>query len=280
LAKSSARFVPRWQGARLPLSASLGAELLDLLGRYGCGHAGDPEVRALAPLLELQRQCSELPTRERLLVEILQSREGFHLFAFPFLGRLLNEGVASIVALRVARESPRTFSISTNEYGFELLCEDPFEVTEVNVRRWLSGEDLVSDLMASVNASDLARRQFRDIARIAGLIDAGAPRRNKTARQLQTSSGLMFDVLERHDAGNLLLEQSRREVLDSQLDHRELSTSLRRLSEQSLCLSRPQRFTPLAFPLWADRLQTQTLSTESWQKRVEREARRLERQAQ
>ena len=88
------------------------------------------------------------------------------------------------------------------------------------------------------------------------------------------------DQLKAMIAGNLLLEQSRREVLDSQLDHRELSTSLRRLSEQSLCLSRPQRFTPLAFPLWADRLQTQTLSTESWQKRVEREARRLERQAQ
>ena len=135
------------------------------------------------------------------------------------------------------------------------------------------------DLLASVNASDLARRQFRDIARIAGLVDPGLPRRGKTSRQLQASSGLMFDVLARHDAGNLLLDQSRREVLETQLDHVELAEVLQRMAAQTWTLTRPGRFTPLSFPLWADRLQTQILSTESWQARVEREARRLEKMA-
>jgi ATP-dependent helicase Lhr and Lhr-like helicase len=279
MAQSSSRFVPRWQGTRLPLSVTLGMELLDLLGRYSDGKAADPELTVLEPLLRLQRQWSALPTHDHLLVELLENREGFHVFVFPFQGRLVNEGIASLIALRMARETPRTFSITTNEYGFELLCEEPLEITPQRLRDWMSTDHLIEDLLASVNVSDLARRQFRDIARIAGLVDAGAPRRGKSARQLQVSSGLMFDVLEKHDSGSLLLDQARREVLAGQLDHVALELALRGIAGQSLHLARPGRFTPLSFPLWADRLQTQSLSTESWQSRIEREARRLERAA-
>jgi ATP-dependent Lhr-like helicase len=277
LATATSRHVPRWQGARMPLSPSLGRELLEVLGSYPEGAAAEPELGVLRPLLDLQRQWSAMPTRERLLIEVLENREGFHVFMFPFLGRVLNEGVASLMALRAAREVPRTFSITTNEYGFELLCEEPFAAEEQTLRRWTSPEGLLEDLLASVNVSDLARRQFRDIARIAGLVDSGTPRRGKTARQLQTSSGLMFDVLERWDNGNLLLEQSRREVLEQQLDHAQLAASIERIGSQSWCIMHPGRYTPLSFPLWAERLQTQTLSTETWQKRIEREAKRLER---
>jgi ATP-dependent Lhr-like helicase len=279
LATGSTRFVPRWQGARLPLSVSLGLELLNVLRSYEQGTATDPELTVLKPLLDLQKRCSAMPTPEHLLIEVLENREGFHFFVFPFLGRLLNEGIASLVALRAARETPRTFAITTNEYGFELLCAEPLEVTPLALCRWFSQENLVADMLASVHLSDLARRQFRDIARIAGLVDSGTPRRGKTARQLQTSSGLMFDVLERHDADNLLLQQARREVLEGQLDHQQLLESLRRIAAQTWRVLAPKRYTPLSFPLWADRLQTQTLSTESWQKRVEREARKLERMA-
>lgn len=280
LAHAPSRYVPRWQGARMPLSVALGRGVLDLLGRYVDGRAADPEIEILRPLLELQRQGSALPTHANLLIEAVRSREGFHLFVYPFAGRLLNEGVASVMSLRAAREAPRTFSMTSNDYGFELLCEEEFDVTEAALRRWLAPGGLDADLPASINASDLARRQFRDIARIAGLVDAGTPRRGKTGRQLQVSSGLMFDVLERHDAENLLLEQARREVLDAQLDHTELRAVLERLAAQHWLITRPARFTPFSFPLWADRLQTQTLSTESWQSRVEREARRLEKLAQ
>jgi ATP-dependent Lhr-like helicase len=279
LARTSSRYVPRWQGTRLPISVTLGRELLELLGRFKRGAARDVELIALAPLLELQARWSALPTDADLLVERFENREGFHVFVFPFRGRLLNEGIASLLALRIAREMPRTFSITTNEYGFELLCEEPFALTQASLRGWLRLERLLDDLLASVNASDLARRQFRDIARIAGLVDAGTPGRGKSARQLQVSSGLMFDVLERHDAGSLLLDQARREVLTGTLDHAALALALEQMSRQSLILAEPGRFTPLSFPLWADRLQTQTLSTESWQKRIEREAQRLERAA-
>ena len=251
-----------------------------MLGTYEQQMTQDPELQVLKPLLDLQQRWSAMPSPGQLLIEVLENREGFHLFIFPFLGRLLNEGVASLIAMRAARESPRTFSITTNEYGFELLCAEPLEVCESSLRRWMSQDGLVEDMLASVNVSDLARRQFRDIARIAGLVDSGTPRRGKTARQLQVSSGLMFDVLEKHDSANLLLQQARREVLEGQLDHVQLLESLRRIAAQAWRVTTPGRYTPLSFPLWTDRLQTQTLSTESWQKRVEREARKLERMAQ
>lgn len=279
LASKKSRFVPRWQGTRLPLSPSLGRALLELLERNQHGASDDPEMRLIEPLLRVQAEWSRLPDSHHLLVEQHQGREGFHLFVFPFAGRLLNEGVATLMSARAARERPLTFSITTNEYGFELLCEQPLDVDEARLMRWASPEGLLEDLVASVNASELARRQFRDIARIAGLVDPGMPRRGKTARQLQVSSGLMFDVLRRHDPGNLLLEQANREVLEAQLAYRELHEVLTRMAAQRWVLTRPPRFTSLSFPLWADRLQTQTLSTESWRDRVQREAQRLERRA-
>jgi ATP-dependent helicase Lhr and Lhr-like helicase len=273
------RFVPRWQGSRLPISTTLGFGVLDLLGGFAAGVADQPEVRAMAPLLRLQAQVSAIPRPGELLLEYYQTRDGFHLMAYPFAGRVLNEGVASVMAARIARDSPRTFSITSTEYGFELLCEVALEIDEDMVKRLLDVDNLLSDMLMSVNLSDLARRQFRDIAQIAGLIDPGTPGKRKSSRQLQASSGLMFDVLERHDASNLLLEQSRREVLDAQLDFTELHQLLARLARLEIVIRRPQRLTPLAFPIWADRLQTQTLSTESWRARIEREARRLEKMA-
>ena len=237
---------------------------------------GSDENAVLDPLLRVQREWSAIPTYDELLAECYQTREGFHLMVYPFAGRMLNEGVSSLVAARLARETPRTFSIASNEYGFELLCELPVEIDEAKLRRLMQVEGLMEDLLLSVNVSDLARRQFRDIAQIAGLVDAGTPGKRKSSRQLQVSSGLMFDVLQRHDAGNLLLDQARREVLEAQLDFIELQQLLMRLSHSRINVRRPKRLTPLGFPMWADRLQTQTLSTESWRARIEREAKRLE----
>ncbi|HEX2675394.1 MAG TPA: helicase-related protein, partial [Polyangiales bacterium] len=155
-ARTRSRFVPRWQGARLPLSPSLGRALLALLDANQHGPSDDPEMRLMAPLLRVQSEWSRLPDSAHLLVEQHQSREGFHLFVVPFAGRLLNEGVATIMAARAAREKPLTFSITTNEYGFELLCEQPLDVDAARLARWTSPARLLDDMVASINASELA----------------------------------------------------------------------------------------------------------------------------
>ena len=270
--------VPRWQGGRLPLSVELADSVLDMLG-HPDQWPQHPEMQAIAPLLEVQSRWSALPSKEALLVEQVQSREGAHLFVYPFCGRLANEGIATLVAARWARESPQTFSVGANDYGFELLSANPIDVSEARLQAALSADHLAADLLAGVNLGEISRRQFRDIARIAGLVFQGFPGRGKSTRQIQASSSLVFDVLNNYDPDNLLLRQSRLEVLQAQLEFVRISSALERLAARRILITTPPRFTPLAFPLWASRLQTQMVSTESWQQRIERAAQQLEVQA-
>jgi ATP-dependent Lhr-like helicase len=276
LAKSRSHAVPRWNGGRMPLSTELADSLLELLE----GAAGDaPERLRLAPLLDLQARWSRLPRRGCLLVEQHRSRHGHHLFLFPFAGRAVHEGLATLLAQRLAREQPATFTLSANDYGFELLSRERVALDEARLRSLLTPDGLVDDLVASVNLSEIARRQFRDIARIAGLVLQGLPGRTKTTRQLQASSGLIYDVLERYDPGNLLVAQATREVLEGQLEAARLRACLERLQREELAIVSPPRLTPLAFPLWAESLQSQILSNESWEDRVLKMVEQLERAA-
>jgi ATP-dependent Lhr-like helicase len=236
-------------------------------------------MRLLAPLIDLQRRWSALPRRGRLLVEQVRSRQGSHLFLYPFAGRAVHEGLATLLAQRLARETPATYTLSANDYGFELVSREPVALDEARLRRLLQPDGLAEDLVESLNLSEVARRQFRDIARIAGLVLQGLPGRPKTTRQLQASSGLIYDVLQRYDPANLLLAQATREVLENQLEAQRLRVCLERLSAGEIVLVAPARLTPLSFPLWAESLQSQVLSTESWEERVLKMVESLERAA-
>jgi ATP-dependent Lhr-like helicase len=269
--------VPRWGGGRLPLSTHL-AEAVSAALAGGPG-ADAPELTSIDPLLTLQRRWSALPEPGRLLAERHRTREGHHLFVFPFLGRLAHDGLATLVAHRLARQSPRTISVSANDYGFEILSPDPLPEDEAVWRAAWSPADLVPDLRASLNATELARRRFREVARVSGLVFQGPPGRGGSTRALQASAGLIYDVLARWDPENLLLEQAHREVLEAELEVRRLKEGLERMSAQVPRWTAPPRLTPLAFPIWAERMQAQ-VSTESWTDRVRRMAGRLERAAE
>jgi len=277
--KKGRRTVPRWQGGRMPLSTELADSVLEVLGAAQAETSGPAEVIAVADLLELQRRWSRLPVPGELLVEITRSREGVSVFCYPFAGRLVHEGLATLLAWRLSRETPATFTLSANDYGLELLTRDEPAIDEARLAGLLDPGDLEGDLLACMNTSEIAKRQFRDIARIAGLVFQGYPGRGKSTRQIQASSGLIFDVLERYDSGNLLLDQARREVLENQLETRRMRAALTAIGRKNIVIERPERLTPLAFPLWAERLQSQILSSETWRDRVERMAASLERAA-
>ncbi|PWG64315.1 ligase-associated DNA damage response DEXH box helicase [Sediminicurvatus halobius] len=277
-ARGSRRAVPRWQGGRLPLSTELADGVREILAEVRAGHLRDPETRAVADVLAIQQRWSALPGPGELLAERVDSREGAHLFLYPFAGRLVHEGLAALIAWRLGRRQPATFSITVNDYGFELLADELPALDAETVRSLFHPEALVEDLLACVNASELARRQFRDIARIAGLVFQGYPGRGKSARQLQASSGLIYDTLARYDPDNRLLGQARDEVLERQLELQRLRRVLGDISDWRVRYHEPERLTPLAFPLWADRLRNR-LSTERWEDRVARMVARLEKAA-
>jgi len=270
--------VPRWQGGRLPLSSALSDRVLALLADAAAGRYDEPEMQAIQPLLAVQAQWSELPRPGRLVIERTRSREGEHAFIYPFAGRLAHEGLATLCAWRLGQLTPATFSLSVNDYGFELLGRELPALGDHDWRALFSADGLVDDLAAAMNASELARRQFRDIARVAGLVFQGYPGKGKTARQLQASSGLMFDTIDRYDPDNRLLDQARREVLDSALEVDRLRAALAQMSSARLAIHATDRFTPLAFPLWAERLRNR-LSTQSWEDRVARMVAQLEKAA-
>jgi ATP-dependent Lhr-like helicase len=235
-------------------------------------------MKAIKPILDVQSRWSRIPAPDQFLIEKVKTREGFHLFFFPFEGRLVHEGLAALFAWRISRVRPITFSMSSNDYGFELLSPEEAPLNEALAAGLLDPENLAGDITASLNATEMARRQFREIARVAGLVFPGYPRSGKTARQLQASSGLFFDVFTRYDSGNLLLSQAHREVLERQLERTRLGVTLRRLSESQVIVTEPKRTPPLAFPLLVDRTR-EKLSSEKLSDRVKRLQRALERAA-
>ncbi|TVP44568.1 MAG: ligase-associated DNA damage response DEXH box helicase [Gemmatimonadales bacterium] len=273
---------PRWMGGRLPLSTELAGAVLETFRSWeaaGPDAPGSPEFESVRSLLALQGTWSRIPGPDRLLVERTRSREGHHLFLYPFLGRLVHEGLGALVAHRISRATPRSLQLSANDYGIEFLSPDPFE----GIPPWaelLAPGGLEADILEALNAAELSKRRFRGVARVAGLLVTG-PGGRASARQLQASSGLLFDVLTRWDPDNLLLAQARTEALESELEFTQLKQGLERLSglaEGGLVEVDTPRLTPLAFPLWAERLHAR-VSTERWIDRVTRMAATLERAA-
>jgi ATP-dependent helicase Lhr and Lhr-like helicase len=264
-----------WSGTRLPISGALAARIRARLDEASRGVFRGAEMDALKPVLAVQERWSRIPAADEVLIERVATREGHHLYVYPFEGRLVHEGLAALVAYRLSRLKPISFSIATNDYGFSLLSAEPAPV-EPNVM--FSVDDLADDLLAALNATEMARRQFREIARVAGLIFPGLPRSGKTARQLQASSNLFFDVFQKHDPGNLLVAQAYREVMERQLESARLARTLERLSRARVVITDPPRTTPFGFPLLVDRTRDR-VSSETLADRVRRMQLALERAA-
>ncbi len=281
-AKKRSGVVPRWAGTKLPLSGEMADALLAELDAARAGRFETPELRLVRPLLELQARWSALPTPGTLLVESLRTREGRSLFVYPFAGRLANLGLASLIAYRAGRMQPATFSIAVNDYGFELLAAEDIDwrrIWAVDVEAGLLREDgLLDDVLASLNAGELAQRRFREIARVAGLIFQGYPGQPKSVKQLQASSQLFYEVFRKYDAANLLLSQADREVLEQELDLSRLRAALTRMRGLTLVYRHLQQPTPFAFPLLVERLREQ-LTTEKLADRIARMVADLERSA-
>ena len=276
--KAKAGVVPRWAGSRQPISTELAAAVRGKLTEAAAGVYAGPEMTAVKPVLELQRRWSAIPGDGRVLVEHVRTREGCHLFVYPFEGRAVHEGLAAVCAYRLSRRSPVTFTIAVNDYGFELLSPDPVPFAAAVAGGLFDPAGLAADILASLNATEMGRRAFREVARVAGLVFPGMPGRGKTAKQLQASSNLFYQVFREYDPDNLLLQQADREVLARQLDEGRMAAALDRIRTAGLIETHPPRPTPLGFPLLVDRMR-ESLSSEKLADRVKRMQLDLERAA-
>ena len=268
-----------WAGAKMPLSNELADAVLEVLAGAEQGDFFEPELEAARPMLETQAHLSRLPTPKTLLIERLESREGHHLFIYPFAGRNAHIGLGSLLAWRLAKDAPNTFSISINDYGFELLSALPVDPAPLRDQSLFDEGDLLHDVFASLNSSELARRRFREIARVSGLISTGYPGQPKSTRQLQASSTLFYEVFRKYDADNMLLNQAQSEVLSQELDIKRLAEVLARMRQQKVAYVELAVPSPFALPLMVERFR-EKLSTEKLKDRLDRMLKDMERAAE
>jgi ATP-dependent Lhr-like helicase len=303
---SKKSIVPSWQGGRMPLSANLGKKLREKFdearnmksevrsrksevgdkksgvpkassenrlsnahSQLTTDHSPDIELQVLAPLFNLQQQLSHVPGANELLIEQIETKDGYHLFVFPFEGRLVHEAMAAILAWRISKITPITFSFAMNDYGFELLSDQPIPVDDTNVYDLFTADNLLADIQRSANATEMAKRKFRDIAVIGGLIFQGYPGEQKKARHLQSSASLLFNVFSEYEPGNLLLRQSYQEVFDQQMEEVRLRNMLERVQRSKIIITFPQQLTPFCFPIKVDSMR-ENLTSEKLEDRVKR----------
>ncbi len=264
--------VPSWQGGRMPLSSQMSEMIRYKVEQAANGTETDEEMIFLRPLMELQRSRSHLPTTKEFLIEHMESKEGFHVWMYPFEGRLVHEGIAALVAYRLAQIKPITFSIAMNDYGFELLSDQEIPLLEALEIDLLSVDNLLNDIQASINSTEMARRKFRDIAAIAGLIFKGFPGQPIKEKHLQSSSQLFFNVFNDYESNNLLLLQAFEEVMDFQLEEARMRSVLQRIAQQKIIVREVELPTPFGFPIMVDRLSRDKLTTETMEERIKKMA--------
>ncbi len=264
---SGKAITPSWLGGRLPLSSNLSFFLRKKLAESLSPNAREKELRFLHPLLANQNKFSHIPKEDEFLVEQIKTREGYHLFFYPFEGRLVHEVMAGLLAYRISKLYPISFSMAMNDYGFELFSDREIKLSEEDLHQILSKENLMQDVISSVNATEMARRKFRDIAVISGMVVQTMPGRQVNNKSLQSSSGIIFSVLEDYDPENLLLRQAYTEVFNQQLEEARLVRAFERISTSKIVYIFSDRFTPLSFPIKVDSLR-QSLSSEDLATRI------------
>jgi ATP-dependent Lhr-like helicase len=274
--KSNAKksMVPSWMGGRMSMTANLGSQLRKKLSEASRPIITDPIINALKPLLDKQATISKIPTENELLIELIESKDGHHLFVHTFEGRLVNEAMATILAWRISQLQPISFSFAMNDYSFELLSDQPIPVNENNIRSLFSTENLTETIQRSVNATEMAKRKFRDISVIGGLVFQGNPGEKKKARHLQSSASLLFNVFMEYDPDSILLRQAFQEVMNEQMEEHRLRAMLKRIEKSTITITHPKQLTPFCFPVKVDSMR-ESMSSEKLEDRIKKMIKQL-----
>ena len=266
---------PSWQGGRFALSSQLTKKIRLKLNEHDSKGKKDVEIDSLSVLFEEQKKRSHLPHNDELLIEKIKSRDGWHVFIYPFEGRNVHEGMAALFAYRIAQIKPMTFSISMNDYGFELLCDQEIPLEEALGNALFDTGNISQDIYASMNITEMAKRKFRNIASIAGLVFSGYPGKQVKTRHVQASSQLFFSVFSDYEKQNLLLQQAYDEVMTFQMEQSRLTDALHRMEKQTIVVKDLEKFSPFCFPILTERFR-EKFSNEKLEDRVKKMIEQLE----
>ncbi len=265
--------VPSWGGGRMTLSAQMSKLLREELYKVSLDKKEQSrELKSLAHIFKQQRVDSIVPKPDEFLIETFKTRDGYHHLFYPFEGRFVHEAMGSLLGYRISLLSPITFSLAFNDYGFEILSDQEIDMQQVIDNDLFTIDYMSSDLEKSLNSTEMARRKFRDIAVISGMVFTGYPNKGIKMRHLQSGSQLLFDVFRDYEDDNLLFQQAFTETFEHQLEEGRLRISLERIETQTIVWKQCAKPTPFSFPLITDRMSREKLSSEKLADRIKRMA--------
>ena len=268
--------IPSWMGGRLTLSSEMSKLLREELYTANAAKGVQSvEIASLEHIFKQQKRESIVPNPDQFLIESFQTSEGYHHILYPFEGRFVHEAMGSLLGYRISLLQPITFSLAFNDYGFELLSDKEVDISAVIDNNLFTTEHLLEDLQKSLNATEMARRRFRDIAVISGLVFSGYPKKGIKMKHLQSSSQLLFDVYRDYEPDHLLFQQAFRETFEHQLEEGRLRLAMERIAEQEIVWKKCKQPTPFSFPIITDRLSRERLSSEPMEDRIRRMAAKL-----
>ncbi len=267
--KSKSSKVPSWMGGRLSLSSQLSEGLREELYQLEQGNNHSPEHISLQPIVERQKRESVIPKPDEFLIEIFETREGFHHVFYPFEGRFVHEAMASLIGYRISMSQPISFSLAFNDYGFELLSDQKIDISLLHNEALWQNKNVNTELYKSLNATEMARRKFRDIAVISGLVFSGYPGKVVKSKHLQSGSQLIFEVFRDYEPDNPLFLQAYRETFEYSLEEGRLLKALERISHQNILVKNCEYPTPFSFPIITDRLR-EKMSSEKLEDRIKK----------
>jgi ATP-dependent Lhr-like helicase len=236
--------VPAYAGARLPLTTNLAARVRAMLHDPSAWHAYPEPVREW---LELQRDRSELPGPDGLLVEIFPRQGRWYLVAYTFEGRNAHQTLGMLLTKRMERAGAAPLGFVATDYVIAAWSANEPESIEDLFDQDMLGDDLD----AWMAESSMLRRTFRNVAVIAGLIERHHPGAQKNRRQVTINSDLIYDVLRRHQPDHILLRATRADAAGGLTDLSRLSLLLQR-AQGRITVRRLERVSPLAVPVLLD----------------------------
>ena len=271
--KSKKTRIPSWMGGRMSFSAHLSNLLKNVL--YEETNKNSLEFRALSPIFDQQKKESIIPKSNEFLIERFETREGFHTIFYPFEGYAIHEVMASLLAYRISLLKPISFSMSFNDYGFELLSDQAFSKEDFLDNNLLTKNHLNDDIERSINISEMSRRRFRDIAVISGLVFQGFPGKPIKSKHLQSGSQLFYNVFKDYEPDNLLYQQAIEETFEHGMESGRMIKVFENIENQSIVWRNCSQPTPFSFPIITDRIRTK-LSSESVEDRIRKMSLQLE----
>ncbi len=275
--KAETGVIPQWMGGRMPLSTELADSVRNQLNLITNKQYNYNELSTLEPIFEVQRSWSSIPRSNELLLEKLIYKKKYYYFIYPFEGFLANEGLASLLAYRISQTEPITFKLSVSDYGFQLLTDKEIDIKKHIENGLFNTHNLKLDLLESVNSVEIARRHFREIARVAGLTFIGYPGAKPQSRHLQASGSNFFDVFRKFDSDNMIYQQAFREVLNRQLEINRIESALKRMENSKLIIKNLDNPSPFCFPIMTNFIRA-SLSSEKVSDRIEKLKQSLEKE--